>query len=191
MDESTVVSTLARAVRSARDARGWTQDELSRRAGVSKGALVAVEHGTTNPNLSTLCRLSDALGLPVSSLLDTPAGDVVEVVDVATLPALWTGPAGGTANLVLSTRGAAPVELWRWRLHPGESYDTVPYPEGVVRTVSVVGGTFVLVVDGTRHELHEGMTATFSGALPHGYRGGGDGPSTMLATTHLPEGGTW
>ncbi|MCW2919445.1 MAG: transcriptional regulator, family [Actinomycetia bacterium] len=189
MDESTVIKTLARTVRAARKQRGWTQDQLSAHAGISKGALVAVENAATNPSLSTLCRLSDALHLPMSVLLDRTPGDGVQIIDADGVAPLWHGPDGGTAVLILVTGGPAPVELWRWRLKATEFYVNVPYPEFVVCTVTVTTGELRLIVDGVEHRVGAGATATFSATLPNSYHGAGETGCEMLATTHLPLGG--
>lgn len=191
MNEEAVIETLARRIRAARRQRGWSQDQLSAHAGISKGALVAVENATTNPNLSTLCRLSDALHLPISSLVEQEPGTDVQIVEPDDLAALWRGPAGGSAALVLVTSGPAPVELWRWRLAADEAYDNVPYPEGVAKTVTVTTGALELTVDGTAHVVATGATATFSGAAAHRFRGLDPSGAELLVTTHLPLGGSW
>ncbi|WP_320669996.1 helix-turn-helix domain-containing protein [Patulibacter defluvii] len=188
MNEQAVIDSLARTVRAARRQHGWSQDQLSGRAGVSKGALVAIENGTTNPSLSTLCRISDALQLPISAMLEQQPDGGVRIVDPDELTPLWRGPNGGTAALVLVTGGPAPVELWRWRLAPGEGYDNVPYPEPVGKTLTVTAGALTLTVDGREQTVREGATAAFSGAAEHRYGGGPDGAS-LLVTTHLPLGG--
>lgn len=186
-----MVAALARTVRAARRRRGWSQDELSARAGVSKGAIVALERAQTSPNLSTLCRVGDALELGIAELLEQPPGAGVRIVDPGELTPLWRGPHGGTAVVVLVTGGAAPTELWRWRLHPGESYDHVPHPAdaGVFKAVTVTSGTLRLVVDGEEHELRRGAAATFDAAAPHAFAGAGRSACELLSTTHLPPGG--
>src|SRR3954469_8593502 len=115
------LETVARNVRSARAAAGLSLDALAARAEVSKGALVALEGARGNPNLGTLVRLADALGWSVSSLMHDarPDEDPVVGADGAEVAPLWTGPAGGTARLLLTTPRPAPVEVWRWLLHPG------------------------------------------------------------------------
>jgi transcriptional regulator with XRE-family HTH domain len=189
--EPEVVDALARTVRALRRQRGWSLDKLSATAGVSKGALVAIEKASTNPNLSTLCRLSDALRVPVPTLLGQAPTTGVQIVDPAVLAPLWRGPAGGSAVLVLVTDGPAPVELWRWRLEPEEAYENVPYPVEVPKTATVLAGALELVVDGERHRVATGATATFSGAAAHTFAGAPQSGCTMLVTTHLPVGGTW
>lgn len=185
-----MVAALARTVRAARRRRGWSQDQLSVRAGVSKGALVALEAGRTSPNLSTICRVGDALELEIAELLEQPPGGGVRIVDPGELTPLWRGPEGGTAVVVLVTGGVAPTELWRWRLHPGESYEHVPHPAGagVFKALTVTSGTLRLVVDGQEHELRRGAAATFDASAAHVFHGAGRGPCEVLATTHLPAG---
>jgi DNA-binding XRE family transcriptional regulator len=192
MDEQRLVAAVARTVRAGRRRRGWSQDELSARAGVSKGAVVALERAQTSPNLSTLCRVGDALGLGIAELLEQPPGAGVRIVDPGELTPLWRGPNGGTAVVVLVTGGAAPTELWRWRLHPGERYEHVPYAldAGVVKALTVVNGTLRLVVDGVEHELRRGAAATFDASAAHAFHGVGRGPCELLSTTHLPPGST-
>src|SRR3954464_3018796 len=119
-------------VRSARAAAGLSLDALAGRAEVSKGALGALEGARGNPNLTTLVRLADALGRSVSSLMEDarvePGPVVVDAGDVAPL---WTGPSGGSARLLLTNPRPAPVEVWRWLLHPGERHDSHAHPPGV------------------------------------------------------------
>jgi transcriptional regulator with XRE-family HTH domain len=189
--ETAVLSDLGRTVRALRRERGWSLDQLSAVAAISKGAVVAIENATTNPNLSTLCRLSDALRVPVPTLLGKAPSSGLEIVDSDRLTPLWRGPAGGTAALVLVTDTPAPVELWRWRLHAGESYENVPYPVPVVKTATVTAGELELVVDGDARSVGAGATARFSGAAAHTFRAGVHAGCEMLVTTHLPIGGRW
>jgi hypothetical protein len=68
---------------------------------------------------------------------DQPAADSVRVVSAHTVMPLWTGEQGGEARLMLTTSGAAPVEVWWRQLRPGEEYPSHPHQAGAVETVSV------------------------------------------------------
>ncbi|MCU7826966.1 helix-turn-helix domain-containing protein [Kitasatospora sp. DSM 101779] len=187
-EAAAALRTVAYNVRAARTRAGLSLDELGRRAQVSKGALVALEKAQGNPNLATLVRLADTLGVSVSALMQGPSEGRVRIVSADDVAPLWTGEHGGEARLVLTTSGPAPVEVWRWRLEPGEEYPSHPHQAGVVETVSVTGGRMTLVVDGTEHTVEEGQTATFDGDTAHTYRGAGTGPCTLIMTVHLPPG---
>src|SRR3954471_2693001 len=138
------LETVAVNVRAARAAARLSLDALAERAEVSKGALVALEGARGNPNLTTLVRLADALGRSVSSLMDDAREAPVVVVDADEVSPLWTGPSGGTARLLLTNPRPAPVEVWRWRLHPGERHDSGAHPAGVTETLTVVRGRMLL-----------------------------------------------
>src|SRR4051812_13719578 len=166
------LETVAANVRAARAAAGLSLDALAARAEVSKGALVALEGARGNPNLTTLVRLADALGRSVSSLMeDAREEPAVTIVDAGDVTPLWTGPSGGTARLLLTNPRPAPVELWRWRLHPGERHDSHPHPAGVTETLTVVRGQLLLVLGHTAHPLRAGATTAFAANVPHAYEG--------------------
>ncbi|MEU1982528.1 MULTISPECIES: helix-turn-helix domain-containing protein [Nocardia] len=52
---------LGKKVREAREARGWTQAELARRAGMKQHAVSRFEAGDVVPTLTTLDRIASAL----------------------------------------------------------------------------------------------------------------------------------
>ncbi|WP_331767462.1 XRE family transcriptional regulator [Embleya sp. NBC_00896] len=178
--------TVAYNVRAARVRAGLSLEQLSTRAQVSKGALVGLEKAQGNPNLATLVRLADTLGLSVSALMRGPQESRVRVVASADVTPLWTGDRGGEARLMLTTTGPAPVEVWRWTLHPDEEYPSHPHQAGVVETVSVTRGRMTLLVDGVEHPVAAGETATFDGDNAHTYRGAGTDPCHLIMTVHLP-----
>jgi transcriptional regulator with XRE-family HTH domain len=187
-ETAAALRTVAHNVRAARTRAGLSLDELGRRAQVSKGALVALERAQGNPNLATLVRLADTLGISVSALMQGPSEGRVRVVAADAVAPLWTGARGGEARLMLTTSGPAPVEIWRWQLEPGEEYPSHPHQAGVTETISVTSGRMTLVVDGTEHPVEAGQTATFDGDSAHTYRGSGTGTCHLIMTVHLPPG---
>jgi len=188
MNDATL-ETVARNVRSARASAGLSLDGLAARADVSKGALVALEGARGNPNLTTLVRLADALGRSVSSLMDHTRHGELLVVDEDAVAPLWTGPAGGTARLLVTNPRPSPVEVWRWVLHPGERQDSKAHQAGVTETLTVLRGRLTLVLPAADHELAAGRTAVFAADVPHAYLGAGRGPCELLMTVHLPSEG--
>lgn len=189
-ETAAALRTVAHNVRAARVRAGLSLEELGRRSQVSKGALVALEKAQGNPNLATLVRLADTLGISVSTLMQGPHEGRVRITAADTVAPLWTGERGSEARLMLTTSGPAPVEVWRWRLEPDEEYPSHPHQAGVVEMISVTAGRMTLVVDGTEHTLEAGQTATFDGDTPHTYRGTGTESCHLIMTVHLPPGPT-
>ena len=72
MTSADITGALARTMQSLRTERGWSLDQLAARSGVSKGVLVALEQGRSNPNLATLAKVADAFGVPLTRLVERP-----------------------------------------------------------------------------------------------------------------------
>jgi transcriptional regulator with XRE-family HTH domain len=61
---------LGRRLRTLREAKGWSQDNLARRVKLTKPYVSMLETGARKqPSLPTLVRLAKALGVPVTELL--------------------------------------------------------------------------------------------------------------------------
>src|SRR5713101_3751178 len=102
-DTASITSVLARAVPGLRADRGWSLDHLAVRSGVSKGVLVALEQGRSNPNLATLARIGDAFGVPVTLLVDVGGEPTVQISSPDASRVLWRGPSGGFLNDTAAT----------------------------------------------------------------------------------------
>ncbi len=61
---------MAKTIRTRREAKGWTQDELARRSKVDQSYVALLERGKRTPSLAALKRLARALGVPVTALLE-------------------------------------------------------------------------------------------------------------------------
>ena len=65
-------------IRAFRTEKRLTQADLATRAGISRIALIHIEHSKALPSLDTIMSLSEVLNLPVSKLLSAPEGTVDE-----------------------------------------------------------------------------------------------------------------
>ena len=119
---------VARTVRQSRTAHGWSLDQLAARSGVSKGVLVALEQGRGNPNLGTLIRISEALGVALTRLVQVEAEPVVRTFPPERHVDLWHGSAGGVGTLLGGSDPRPSIELWRWEIRPGPFQTVVSQP---------------------------------------------------------------
>ena len=74
-----ITAALARTLQALRAERGWSLDQLAARSGVSKGVLVSLEQGRSNPNLATLARVGDAFGVPMTRLVEVTGESSVRI----------------------------------------------------------------------------------------------------------------
>jgi transcriptional regulator with XRE-family HTH domain len=57
-------------LRAARKKREWTQEDLAAHSGVQAGEISRMEAGKRDPQVSTVIKLAEALGLPPGQLLE-------------------------------------------------------------------------------------------------------------------------
>jgi transcriptional regulator with XRE-family HTH domain len=169
-----VGDAVARTVRSLRGAHGWSLDQLAARAGVSKGVLVALEQARGNPNLGTLIRVSEALGVPLTRLVQVEEAPPIQLFPAGHHVVLWRGPAGGTGTLLAGSDPRPSIEVWRWVLRPTECRDSEAHTPGTREVVTVESGRLILTVDGSRTEVPAGAAAVFHGDRPHSYANDGE-----------------
>ena len=186
----TTVSHLSAAVgakvRTERKARGWTLDQLAGTSGVSRRMLINVEQGTANPSVTTLLRLSDALGIGLPALVDVPQTKPVKVVRSGDAPALWTGEHGGRGVLLAGTRPPDVLELWDWTLAPGDRHDSEAHVRGTKEILQVRDGTITVEVDGQVEVLAVGDAISFASDVPHSYANDGTEPARFSLTVFEP-----
>jgi transcriptional regulator with XRE-family HTH domain len=185
-DPSDLTSALAGILLSLRSERGWSLDQLALRSGVSKGVLVALEQGRSNPNLATLARIGDAFGIPVTRLLDVPGEPVVRITGPESARVLWRGQAGGSGTIVAATEPPWAVELWRWTVEPGERWGGDPHSPASKEMIWIESGTVTLTVSGRSYRVGPGQCARFPGGLPHSYANEGTEPALMTMICVVP-----
>jgi transcriptional regulator with XRE-family HTH domain len=158
--------------------------ELSRRSGVARNTIAALERGEGNPTIDTLYSLADALGVPLADLLvprEAPAA--VQVVRAGA--GLHVEGAALDADLLERIeRPGFLGELYSIRFHAGETRLAQPHPFGVEERLHIVAGRVRVGPVSEPVELGPGDYATYSGAVPHLYEAL-DGPAsgTLLILT--------
>ncbi|GGL39597.1 helix-turn-helix domain-containing protein [Planomonospora parontospora] len=185
MDPETITAAIANNVRAQRAHRQMTLDELAARSGVSRGMLVQVEQGRTNPSINTLTRIADALGVTVARMVevsDTPVVRVVHAADVVT----FTHGRASAARLLVGTDAPAILELWDWRLAPGDHHDGDAHPPGTREMLTVLEGELTLTVYGRSHVVGADGAVVFSADRPHRYANEGEGPLRFVMVVTEP-----
>jgi transcriptional regulator with XRE-family HTH domain len=185
-DPADLTSALARILQSLRSERSWSLDQLALRSGVSKGVLVALEQGRSNPNLATVARIADAFGVPVTQLLDVSDEPAVRITGPESARTLWAGEFGGTGTIIAATEPPWAAELWRWAVHPGERFGGDAHSPATREMVWVETGTVTLTVSGRSYQVGPGQCARFPGGLPHSYANDGTEPALMTMIVVVP-----
>ena len=160
------LSELGTRLRELRSGRGWTQEELARRAGLSKSYLSRIEDGDRQPSLASLLSLAQAYGIALASLFAPPAegNQPCAVLRAGSLPPqLGNGltytplsPLDRSANMQpIRVRVAARREGSEMYQHDGEEW------------LYLLSGTLHLALADDSYVLHPGDSAHFDARLPH------------------------
>ncbi len=185
-DLDLLTQSLARNVRRWRAERGFTLDALAARAGVSRGMLIQIEQARTNPSIGTVVKIADALGVSITTLLDYEQGPKVRIVPAEQAVRLWHTDAGSYNRLLAGAEAPGPLEMWDWRLMPGEGSASDPHPAGTVELIHVTAGELTLTVDGLEHRVPAGASASFEANVPHTYGNQGAVPVGMVMAVSVP-----
>lgn len=155
---------VAANVRSRRQAKGLSQKGLAETAGISLRMIGGIENGTTSVSTATLDRIGIALDATLSDLVADPA--VARGMRIDRLG--WSGDEGGEGILRWSIEAKREVELWEWRLMPGDRYKAAPDPAGWHVMLFVVEGRLTLELDGDSYPI-EGEAHVFASNRPHAF----------------------
>ena len=145
--------------------------DLSGKANVSVGMISQIERGLTNPSLRTLTRLSDALQVPLMTLLEleTPAtadamqGDIVRTL--TSRPFFKVGDDGVIKEL-LSPSGDHLLQMMVISLPPGSNSGEALIGKGE-KAGWVMEGTGLLTLGSSVVQLEAGDSFQFSSEIPH------------------------
>jgi transcriptional regulator with XRE-family HTH domain len=176
-------ATVAVRLRELRAGRGLSLDAAAKRVGVSRRLLVSLEQGEGNPSLGTLLRLADGYGTSLADLVGRSETAPIHVEDESAAETLWSTDRGSEARLLIASDD---LELWRWKIAPGDSRRSAEHRPGTREIVRVTAGRLVVTVEGKREELKPGRLALLAGDRPHRYENPGRAYAVFDMVVHEP-----
>ncbi|AIR90416.1 helix-turn-helix domain-containing protein [Pseudomonas cremoricolorata] len=161
-----VLQHVSHNIRQLRIDSGFSQSALSERSGVSRRMLVAIEAGEKNVSLATLDLIATALAVPFSRLVQAPdQRDLSRINELA-----WAGQSPGSRALLLgASQATREVELWEWRLEPGERYFSEADAEGWSEQIYVAEGCLTLVIEDIERRVLAGEFYVFASNCRYSY----------------------
>jgi transcriptional regulator with XRE-family HTH domain len=170
-------------VRSLRAAMDLSLRDLAERSEVSAPMLSQVERGETSPTLAVAERIASGLELTLSQLLRLDEDRHVVVVRARERRRRRRG-GHATEELTPPLPGQR-ADVSEHRLAPsattGGPDDPPLHEPGSRETAVVLEGEIELFIDGARHLLQEGDSATFDADLPHHLENNGDSEARLIA----------
>lgn len=150
-----------------REERNLSLGQLAEMAGVSKVMLSQLEKGTSNPTINTIWKITGALQMPYTSLLEPPENHVIHVQkrDIIEMEENKFHIFCYYAKNPERNFEVYQVEMDTGCVHPsiGHSTDSSEY-------ILVVEGKMELDVNGETYCLETDDGFCFNAAIPHTYR---------------------
>ncbi|MFJ4096716.1 helix-turn-helix domain-containing protein [Kitasatospora sp. NPDC089913] len=161
--ETAADERLAERLAELRVERGWTLEELARRADVSRSTLSRVERAEVSPTAALLGRLCAVYGRSMSRLLAEVEAAPARLVRAGD-QRVWRDEATGYVRRSVSPpHGSLRAEVIEGRLPAGAdiAYDK-PDNTGREHHLWVLDGLLSMTVDGTEHLLEAGDCLRFT-----------------------------
>jgi transcriptional regulator with XRE-family HTH domain len=157
IDESSTDIRLAQRLKSLRTERGWSLDELAKRAAISRATLSRMENGEVSPTASMLGKLCAAYGLTMSRLMRMVEDEFIALLARADQP-VWSDPSVGFRRRSVSppAHGLA-GEVIECELDPAThiGYDGPARPR-LEHHLLLIEGRLDITVDGVAYQLRPG-----------------------------------
>lgn len=165
--DETLALLLGQNVRQLREARGLTQAQVSRLAGLPRATWANVESGGSNPTLAVLHRLANALQVTLEELIATPRASGHHYPKGALPERTRTG---GAVVRKLLPDAIPGMEIDRIELPARSTMVGVPHTPGTREYLACETGRIVLAAAGEQWTLETGDVVAFNGDQKHSYR---------------------
>ena len=175
---------LAKNVKQLREARGLTQQQISKLGGVPRATWAHLESGEANPTLAVLNRAASALQVTIEELLSAPRSAARHYAH-GSLPVRSPGQALVRKLLPDAIPG---MEIDRIEIAPAGRMTGVPHTPGTREYLTVESGEIQLVVAGERFQVAEGDVVVFRGDQRHSYHNPGRVPAVGYSVVVLARG---
>ena len=163
-------------LRASRLAQGLTLEQLAAATQVTKGFLSRVERDDTQPSLTSLVQICEALSLPIGSLFEAPD---VQRLPLDDAPRINMGGRGADERLV-TPRSEERLQVIHSTLAPdADGGDELYTVNCSVEVLHLITGELTVTFNDRIEELASGDTLTFPGNTPHNWRAGPRGATTV------------
>jgi transcriptional regulator with XRE-family HTH domain len=165
------LTALGARIRQLRTVKKLSLAELSLASKVSVGMLSHIERGQSMPSLTTLNRVSEALGVDLADLFGREKKESEDRLVVRHNDRLRVefGPPGLSKELLSPVR-ASDLEMLVLVLQPGTHSGDEPWFRNGEKAGLVLSGRFELTVGSTVLELEAGDSFQFDASIPHRFR---------------------
>jgi transcriptional regulator with XRE-family HTH domain len=158
---------IATNLRRIREERHLSLAQLAEQAGVSKVILSQIEKGDSNPTVNTIWKITGALQLPYTSLLDPPEAKAVHIrkKDIHDLEEeryhIFSYYAKDQDRN---------FEMYQIEMDAGCVHESIGHSSNSSEYIMVIEGQMILEVNGSEYLLNPDDALYFDASYPHVYK---------------------
>jgi transcriptional regulator with XRE-family HTH domain len=160
-------------LKTIRENRKLSLDQVAKLTGVSKSMLGQIERGEVNPTISVVWKIANGLKVSFTSLLDQAKSDV-EIVRKAGISPLIEDEDRFFNYPIFTFDESRRFEQYLIDIRPGGSIDAEPHLMGTEEFITAIGGTVLISVAGREFRLEDGDSIHFRSDVSHSYRNDSD-----------------
>ncbi len=166
--DSHILSKLPAKLKLARQQKGLSLDVVAKLSGVSKSMLSQIERGTSNPTISTLWNLTQALQVDFAGLLEgDSAQSKISILRSDDVPTITVQGVGCQIRILSPPEDAGSLEVYELMFKPGDTLSSQPHSIGAREHLTVTEGRLTVKSGDSTETLSAGDTARYPADVPH------------------------
>lgn len=163
-----VSSQVSERVKTLRQLRDWSLEELAAASGVSRSMLSQIERNQANPTLAVTCKIAQAFGMSLAEFVETPgASSSIQVIRATDRAHLYRSDQHCEIRTLSPLHLEKDVEFYQVRLKPGGALRSAPHFEGTREFLAVEQGRMRVCSAEETIDLHKGDSASYRADVPH------------------------
>jgi XRE family transcriptional regulator, regulator of sulfur utilization len=172
---------LGKTIQRLRKAYNLSLSELSEQSGVAKSIISQIERNETNPTLSTIWRLSQALDVSIERVLQGSEDEpFLEKSSKGDTPILVSDDGKCRLAIIGWIKTVEWLQWYEFSADPGGILDSDPHQRGSVECLSVSDGELEVEVGGIVEHAKAGETLRYRCDRPHTIRNRTKEPASAM-----------
>ena len=162
------VLQLGNRLSSLRKRKNMTLDDLSAKSGVSKSILSQIERDLSNPTVTTISRISDALGEKLSDFfLKIEAGEVNSIESSKETPSITSKDGLCELNILAAGETVNWLQWYLLEMKPKGALDSKSHGPKTFENLTVIDGQIEVTCGTSKEKLSKGDTFRFQSNKEH------------------------
>jgi len=177
-----ISKNVSKNLKEIRKSRQLTLEELAEKSGVSKSMLGEIERSRTNPTITVLWKITQALKIPLTTLIGNQNASYVLVRENDQIP-LNQEP-GHIISSIFPFYEPHRTEVFNIDLAPKSKLSNEGHIKGVEEYIFVLNGSVNVVVHGEEVILHSNDSIRFTADTNHTIENIAEHPAKLLNIIH-------